>query len=304
MGWIKRNLYFSIGGFIALAMLGGAGFYTFISWQRNNEAFHKLNDIYTSLKTISSKKPQFGNDKVNNIKLAQEHEQQFRQWIAQAKKHFKPIAPIPNPANGQYTSQLFGDALSRTVARLQDEAAAAGVGLPPNYKFSFQAESSAVKFAPESLLPLSEQVGAVAAITETLYAAHVNGLENVQRLRVTSEDAPGQQGDYLNGQPLTNSLAVLMPYQVTFRAFTPEIAHVLVAFATSTNGILVRTMNVLPVSETPVSNNRILSPNMTPQPPSSQPMPIRSGSGAQEFLNEQLLRVTMEIEIVKLAPGA
>ncbi len=148
MGWIKRNLYFSIGGLIALVLLGGAGFYTYVSWQRNNEAFTKLNDIYNKLKEISSERPQAGNDKVNNIKLAQEHEQQLRQWMSQARKHFKPIAPIPNPANGQYTSQMFGDALSRTIARLQDEAAAAGVGLPPAYKFSFQAESGAVKFAP------------------------------------------------------------------------------------------------------------------------------------------------------------
>ena len=298
MGWIKRNLYFSIGGLIALVLLGGAGFYTYISWQRNNEALTKLKAIYDTLKEISSEKPQAGNDKVNNIKLAQEHEQQLRQWVSQARKHFKSIAPIPNPANGQYTSQMFGDALSRTIARLQDEAATAGVGLPPAYKFSFQAESGAVKFAPGSLQTLSEQVGAVAAIADILFGAHVNSLEGIQRLRVTDEDMAGQQGDYLSGQPHTNSLAVLVPYQVTFRAFTPEIEQVLIAFATSTNGTIVRTINVLPASEAAISINRT-RPNMAPQP-----MPIRTAGGAQEFLNEQLLRVTMEIEIVKLAPGA
>ena len=294
MGWIKRNIFFSIGGLIALLLLGGAGFYTYISWQRNNEAFTKLDNIYNELKRINSAKPQAGNDKVNNVKLAQEHEQQLRQWMSQARKHFKPIASIPDPANGQYTSQMLGDALSRTIARLQDEAAAAGVGLPPAYKFSFQAESGAVKFAPGSLQPLSEQVGAVAAIAETLFAAHVNSLESIQRLRVTDEDTTGQQGDYLPGQPYANSLAVLMPYQVTFRAFTPEIEQVLIALATSTNGTIVRTINVLPASG--INGMR---PNMAPQQ-----MPLRTAGGAQEFLNEQLLRVTMEIEIVKLAPGA
>ncbi len=89
-----------------------------------------------------------------------------------------------------------------------------------------------------------------------------------------------------------------MPYQVTFRAFTPEIEQVLIAFATSTNGTIVRTINVFPASGAAGSSNRA-RPNMAPQP-----TPIRTAGGAQEFLNEQLLRVTMEIVVVKLVPGA
>ena len=289
MGWIKRNLFFSIGGIIALAMLGGAGFYSYSSWQRNNEAFDNLNKIYIDLKQINSVKPLPGNDKVNNIKLAQDQEKKLREWMNGAKKHFTPIAPIPNPANGQISPQLFGDSLSRTIARLQSEAAAAGVSLPPAYNFSFQAQHGAVKFAAGSLKPLSEQVGEVAAISELLISARVSGFEGIQRVRVSDDDAKGQQSDYINELPYANNLAMLKPYRVTFRAFTPEMAQVLIALAASPHGMIVRTVNVQPASAATAS-----------APP---PAAGRSGGGALPFLNEQLLRVTLEIEIVKLAPG-
>ncbi len=290
MGWIKRNLFFSIGGVIALALLGGAGFYTYSSWQRNNDAFDRLDKIYGTLKQINSVKPLPGNDKVNNIKLAQEQETRLREWMNGARNHFKPIAPIPNPANGQLSPQLFGDSLSRTIARLQSEAAAAGVSLPPAYGFSFQAEHGAVKFAAGSLKPLSEQLGDVAAISEILIAARVNGLEGIQRVRVSEDDAKGQQSDYINELPYANNLAVLKPYQVTFRAFTPEMAKVLIALAASQHGTIVRSVNVQPAGAAAAM-------------PHPAPAAGRGGGGALAFLNEQLLRVTMEIEMVKLTPG-
>ena len=39
MGWIKRNLFFVIGGVLALGLLGAAGFYDYASWRRNTAAF-------------------------------------------------------------------------------------------------------------------------------------------------------------------------------------------------------------------------------------------------------------------------
>ena len=297
MGWIKRNLFFSIGGTIALLLLGAAGFYTYISWQRNEAAFTKLDDIYKTLKDINNMKPLAGKNG-ENIQLAKDQEKQIRQWISTARNHFKPIAPIPDPAKGQMTSQAFGDTLSRTIAQLQNDAATANVGLPPGYTFSFRAEYGAVKFAPGSLQPLSEQVGAVAAISTILFSTHVNSLESIQRIRVSEDDAVGQQSDYISGSPFTNSLAVLTPYQVTFRAFTPELAEVLTAFAASPHGFIVQTVNVLPASEAATPANGTAQQSGAPQP-----AVVRTSTGEQVFLNEQLLRVTMEIEIVKLAPG-
>ena len=45
MAWIKRNLYFLIGGGVALALLGAAIFYLYTQNQKNNELTAKLTEI-------------------------------------------------------------------------------------------------------------------------------------------------------------------------------------------------------------------------------------------------------------------
>ncbi len=47
MIWIKRNLFFVIGGVLALGLLGAAGFYDYTSWRRNTVAFDKLTRFTT-----------------------------------------------------------------------------------------------------------------------------------------------------------------------------------------------------------------------------------------------------------------
>ena len=37
MSWIKRNLFFLVGGVVAAALLGLAGWYCYSKWQLNNE---------------------------------------------------------------------------------------------------------------------------------------------------------------------------------------------------------------------------------------------------------------------------
>ena len=56
MGWIKRNLFFAIGGIVALLLLGAAGYYDYASWSQNAAAFDKLNEIYGQLKTLRRRK--------------------------------------------------------------------------------------------------------------------------------------------------------------------------------------------------------------------------------------------------------
>ncbi len=49
MDWIKRNLFFTIGGVVALALLGAAGFYFYVGWRHNAAAFVQLSEIYNQL---------------------------------------------------------------------------------------------------------------------------------------------------------------------------------------------------------------------------------------------------------------
>lgn len=294
MAWIKRNLFFVIGGVVALALLAAAGFYDYKSWQRNAAAFEHLNEIYTDLKTIGSQKPSPGNDKVNNTEAAREQEKQLREWIKKARQHFQPIEPIPSPAAGPVSSEAFASALRKTIDQLQHAASNANVTVPPQYGFSFEAQRSLVRFAPNGLEPLSVQLGEVKAISEIVFASSVNQLDGVQRLHVSDDDTAGPASDYIDGQPVSTELAVLTPYQITFRAFTPEIAQVLAAFAASPHGFIVKAINVQPAGAAAATDA-----SQTP-PPTTPAMPGKGG--LQTILNEQLLRVTLLVDVVKLSP--
>jgi hypothetical protein len=283
MGWIKRNLFFVIGLVLAAGLLGGAVYYDYMSWKHNQDALEKLTEIYNSLTSLAKQNPSPGNAQVDNIAAARDQEARLRQWIEQSRKRFQPIPRIP--ASGPLSNESFGHALGATIKQLQDDAAAANVQLPPQYDFSFTTDVGRLKFADNSLGPLSAQLGEVKAIAEMLYAARINSLDGVQRVRISDDDANGPQTDYLDEHPVTAEWAELTPYQVTFRGFSPEIARVLEAVAESPHGMIVRTMSVQPAGAD------------TGSPP---PMPSRGG--LQTVLNEQMLRVTMVIEVVKLTP--
>jgi len=311
MTWIKRNLGFVIVGVLALGFLGAAGVYDYVSWKRNSVAFDRLTEIYNQLGELNNHKPSPGNDKVNNIEAAKQQEAQLRDWIRQARNSFQPIAPIPNPTNGIITDPLFADALHRTIDQLQREATNANVGLLPqlNY-FSFSAQMGKVRFAPGSLGPLAVQLGEVKATAEVLFAAGVNQLDGIQRSRVSDDDLTGPQTDYLADIAVTNELAVMTPYTVTFRAFSPEIGQVLAGFASSPHGFIVKSINVQPAGAAmfesplpgPSMGTEFDRPRYLPPPPPTAPAPMPGRGGLQTVLQEQLLRATVQVEIVKLVP--
>jgi hypothetical protein len=308
MGWIKRNLFIVIGGLVTLALLGAGGFYIYKDWSRNSEAATKLEEIYGTLKDIQQKQPAPGNAKTDNIKTAKEQDKQLRDWIADAGKYFQPIPSIP--ATG-ITGETFAGALRRTIDTLQHEAEDAGVTLPPKYDFSFSAQRPLVRFAEGSLEPLAGQLGEVKAIAETVYSARVNALDNIQRVRVSADDLNGSQVDYIDEHPVTNDLAVITPYVITFRCFTPELSRVVGAFASSPNTFLIKAINVQPASASvaaPGGDAAAMQgmPGMMPgrfgEMPVQPAQPVTGKGGLQTVLKEQLLRVSLEVGLVKLTP--
>jgi hypothetical protein len=324
MGWIKRNLFFVIGGLIALGLLGGSGFYIYQGWSRNAAASDKLNEIYSTLQTLGEANPGPGNDQINNTEIARSQTQQIRDWILSSGNYFLPIPAIPPDS---VTSETFAAALRRTVAQLQSEATNASVALPPEYDFSFAAQRPLMQFASGSLVPLSVQLGEVKKIAEIIFSARVNSLDGIQRVRVSDDDASGPQTDYTDKQSLTNDLAIITPYVVTFHSFTPELSRVIGAFATSSNAFIIKSINVEPAgAETgaDMSQPGMPPPGENPEgypmrgypgrygygyrggyqpggtPPAAQP--VMSKGGLQTVLKEQLLQITLEVELVKLLP--
>jgi hypothetical protein len=128
------------------------------------------------------------------------------------------------------------------------------------------------------------------------------------------------QSDYIDGGSITNDLAVITPYVVTFQTFSPELAQVLTGFASSPNGFVVKSVSVQPANAAGAPENmgagmpgpgqpppgypdRRFMPNNQPgmPQPGAETGPAGKG-GLQTVLKEQLLHIIIEVDIVKLLP--
>ncbi|HLH55993.1 MAG TPA: Amuc_1100 family pilus-like protein, partial [Verrucomicrobiae bacterium] len=63
--------------------------------------------------------------------------------------------------------------------------------------------------------------------------------------------------DYISERTTSNSLAVLTPYEITFRSFSSELATVLAGFASSPHALLVKTINVEAAPPAPASEQSV-----------------------------------------------
>lgn len=249
MDWVKRNLYFVVGSAVVLLLLGLAGFYLYRGWSANHQIAEKLSGQYAELKRLYNLDPNPGSDKINNIKAAREQQEELRQFLQQTRTHFAPVPSLPAPhGTNRVTSEEFTSALRRTVDQLQRDATNASVALPPQYNFSFEAQKGLMTFSPGSLDLLAVQLGEVKAICQILFAAKVNALDNIRRERVSPDDQRGPPSDYLVQKSATNSLAIMTPYEITFRCFSGELGAVLDQLHASPYCLLAKTLDVGPAS--------------------------------------------------------
>jgi hypothetical protein len=280
MTWIKRNLYFLILSVVGLVLLGGAGWYLYSQWKLNNDILSQLGEQYAELDRLAKETPHPGtpDGKVDNIKLAKEQQQQLREFIAKARKYFQPIPRIPDEP--KVIGSDFSSALRRTVDQLQHDAANTSVTLQPKYLFSFAAEYNSVVFAPGSLEPLSMQLGEVKEICEVLFQAKVNSLDGLARERISADDLQGPQPDYIEDHSVTNELAVLTPYQITFKCFSPELAAVLSGLSSSPHCFLVKAINV---SQSPAAAATVAEATTQPMPIYQPPPPTQMPNPDSEY---------------------
>ena len=272
MAWIKRTLFFVIGAVVAVAMLGMAAFYNFSGWKHNADEREKLNAAYAELQRLNQQSPHPGAGKVDNIKLAREQQKEIRAFITKAASHFEPIPAIP--AGKNVSGEAYASALRLTIDQLQNAAEKSSVGLPPKYNFSFEAQRQLVRYAPNSLDALARQLGEVKVICDILNQAKINSLDSIQRERVSTDDDSGPQSDYLNLPSTTNALAVLTPYEITFRCFSAELGEVLAGFAASPYGLLVKSLNVEP-APAGMATDPFAPPPTTAAPVYAPPAPVR-----------------------------
>jgi hypothetical protein len=290
MSWLKRNLFFAIGSLVALILMGLAGWFLYSKWSLNNEVLATLNSDYEELKKLNSANPHPGSGPVNNIQLAKEQRQQLLDFIKKTAPYFQPIPRIPDLP--KVTDRDFSAALSQTIEQLRNEATNASITLPPdNYSFSFTSQKSKISFAAGSLNRLPIQLGEIRAIVKVLFDAKINALDNLRRERVSPDDSFGLQTDYLSERTETNALAVVTPYEVTFRAFSTELAAVLAGFASSPHAFLVKTINIelAPAVAAPEPSSMITMPT-TIMVPQANPMQEEMSRAQREAQSQAAMR--------------
>ena len=279
MSWIKRNLFFVIGSLVALVLMGLAGFFLYSKWSLNNEVLASLNADYEELKRLNSQNPHPGSGSVNNIQVAKEQREQLLAFLKKTRQYFEPVQRIPDLP--KITDRDFSAALSQTIEQLRIQATNASVSLPPdNYNFSFTSQKNKISFAPGSVDRLAVQLGEVKMLCHILFDAKVNALDNLRRERVSQDDSFGLQTDYLSEKTTTNNLAVVTPYEITFRSFSSELAAVLARLSSSPQALLVKTINVDPAPPAP-------APEPTAPMVMSAPVYVQQPNPMQEEMDRQ-----------------
>ena len=141
---------------------------------------------------------------------------------------------------------------------------------------------------------MKAQLGEVKTICDVLFNSKINALDSIQREPVSADDTAGLPADYTADRSVTNNFAVCTPYTLTFRCFSTDLADALVGFASSKHGFVVKNISVTPANMAQ-SGRSGANPN-NPEPVTT---PVARG-GLQTVLDEQLLSVTLNLEVVKL----
>jgi hypothetical protein len=324
MQWIKRNLFLILGGMVALALLGFAGFYLFAKIQQDQGVTGELDAATHKLESLAKRDP-YPNPE--NITAAKDEAKRVQGFLTEVEKHFLP-APYPQ----QLDSMVFRTYLDNTQSKLLADAKRAGVEVPTNYWFTFAAQKGSVTFAPASLQPLASQLADIRTLCGVVFDAKVNSLVWLKRPAVDSQDTVLGSQEYLTAKPVTNNWAVIVPYEVAFQGFSSELAAVLDGLARLPHCFMVTNVVVEPAAtatsteeQNPatdlLSRYGIRGPvggdassmmrqrygmagrygrMMAPPPPPPVARPVNRGPNT--VLDEKPLRFILSIQAVKLKP--
>jgi hypothetical protein len=315
MSWLKRNLVLVVGGLVALGLLGLASYYLYTKIQENAAVTAKLEETTTELKRLVGRDPHPSQEP---IAAAKEEQVKLKAFLDQMKTHFSPP-----PSTNQLSGREFRFRLDNTISELRRSAAAAGVQLETNYWFTFEAHKTAVNFASNHVSALDSQLAEIKSLCQILYDAKVLKLAGMKRLPVTTDDSG--TSDYVTTKATTNTWAIIMPYEVSFDAFSSELAAVLKGLLRARDCFVVKNITIEKAADAQVQQEqqpagampynygnrygipmgpfrggeggRYSRPMPTMPPPTVKPA---SPGGWTTVLDEKTLRVTLTLDAVKL----
>jgi hypothetical protein len=285
MAWIKRNLYFAITVVVALGVTGYCGYLLYSALSENVAASDQYASAKSGLDELQKKSPY---PSPENIKAAEEDAARVRTFLAEFRK---PFASFPAPP--KMDDREFTEYLQKCVNQFGAAATNAGVGMQPDYAFSFSQQVGKLNHPAEYIAPWLEELEEIDAILHILYNAKINYLEKIKRPPGGPDDFGSD--DYIQFNTNVTPWGVVSPYMVEFRAFSPEVANVLAGIAGSSNCLIIKAVYVSP-SRVPLPQVTQTQPEQAPAvqyfrppPPRDQPNPYNNpfgpngGRGGREF---------------------
>lgn len=315
-----------------MGLLGFAGFFLYTKIEKNREVTDELDRMTQELVRLVGRDPHPGSEQVDNISEAKKEGEKLQEFLGEVKQFFPPML-----STNQFSDRDFRRLLDRTVDELQREAETAGVELPAKeYDFTFAPQKASVTYASDVTQPLTGQLLEIKALCDILYNAKVVAIQNLKRTTVATNDTG--YTDYMTNKPVTNEYAIATPYEVTFTGHSSQLAMVMEGVAQSPVCFVIKNLAVDQAGSAPPLDETTMQEYSNPYPASRYGMPSRYGppgpfrgggmspdlmrrygitpsegfapqpvaprsrSGISTFLEEQLLRITLSVDAVKLKP--
>ena len=302
MLWLKRNLLLIVGVLVAGGLMALAAMYLLKQKGNDKKAADSLKEQTAELERLVTMSPSLSEE---NITAAKAEAQKIQQLAPQLKPLLEP------PAAQNLDNIAYKSLLENTISQLQQEADGAGVTLPARYSFTFAAQRPVLNYPTNAIQPLAAQLGEIRELCSILFKCKVHSLENLRRVRVYAEEPPGT-ADYLEQKMIvTNGLFTVTPYEVVFRGFSLELGQVLDGLQRSPIFFVIKKVQVQTIQ---IAQPVEASPPPAPNIAAAKAKPAGSKAGAATnappaqtslvtVMDEKPLRITLALEVVKLAPA-
>lgn len=241
MPWIKKNLMLVLGGLVGLILLGGSGFFLFSEASREGGINAQLEEKRGEWERLNNLNP-YPDEK--NIKFVKEEAARVGKLASSLRDGIRPVEVAQ--VTDTFSLKLL---IETTISNLRKEAEEAGVALPDRYAFTFQRLREMPQFNSNGIPKLAEQVSEVATLCRVLFDAKVHSLDTLRRAPVLREE--GGAPDYLTKRGATNQWVIRTPYDLSFKAFSSELAEVIRGFAALDSCISIKTINIEPTTLPP-----------------------------------------------------
>lgn len=239
MGWLKRNLFYVIGGVVALAAIGGAYGFMAGAQQRQQEAMAALGAYTNTVNRLISARPF---PSVEAINKANKEAEVLKVFTSEAEKLFEYQKPR------RMRSQDFKVHLINSLVKLRADATNNNIRIPRNFNFTFGHLLPMPNLLQYSIEPLSMHLQDVQEICKILYDARVHSITGIQRVSAYPREPGGAvlMWEVAVRTNLTTAEAVFTstPIRFSFRGFTSELTEVLNLLASDERFYVVRKVEV------------------------------------------------------------